>query len=101
MSSNVDVQEIIKNYITPSSDETQIVIVQQCDNNYWEEPTVDTTTIEFVIDDDVVKDLDGDDFNSKIAYLDPVVNNLKVSEVLQDKSLLVDNIQNKNYKINV
>jgi len=93
---NVDVQEIIKNYITPTSDDTQIVIVQQCDNNYWEEPTVDTTTIEFVIDDDVVKDLDGDDFNSKIANLDPGVSNLKVSEVLQDKSLLVENIQNEN-----
>jgi len=92
---NVDVQEIIKNYITPTGDDTQIVIVQQCDNNYWEDPNVDTTTIEFILDDDVVKNLDAKDFNAKIANLDSGGNGIEVSQSVHQKHFFAENVQSE------
>jgi len=88
---NVDVQEIIKNYINPTGDDTQIVIVQQCDDNYWEDPVVDTTTIEFVLDDDVVKTLDDKRCSKTVA--DPDDNDRHASKILHDKAFFVENIQ--------
>ena len=60
----VNVQQIIKNYINPGNQETQIVIVQNSEDNYWEESNLDTTTttIEFVLDDDVIRTLNEGDF---------------------------------------
>jgi len=85
----VNVQEIIKNYVNPSGEDTQIVIVQHCDDNYWEEPDVDTTTIEFVLDDDVIKALNEKDFvNSGIRGAE---SDLAVSGVFHDKGYFIEN----------
>eukprot|EP00092_Neocalanus_flemingeri_P019464 GFUD01021085.1.p1 GENE.GFUD01021085.1~~GFUD01021085.1.p1 ORF type:complete len:738 (+),score=141.93 GFUD01021085.1:51-2264(+) len=62
----VSVQEIIKNYINPGGEDTQIVIVQNSDENYWEDSNLDTTTIEFVLDDDVIRSLSERDFENTV-----------------------------------
>jgi len=86
----VNVQEIIKNYINPAGQEAQIVIVQNCDENYWEESNVNTTTIEFVLDDDVIKTLNEKDFVNPGLDDNLQDNELTVSGSLPSKGYFLE-----------
>lgn len=92
----VNVQQIIKNYINPGdSQETQIVIVQNCEDNYWEESQQDdttTTTIEFVLDDDVIRTLNERDF-AHSGLQEPVASSqTSISGTLNNKGYFLENV---------
>merc|ERR1719167_201267 len=78
------VQEIITNYTNQISQDTQIVIVQNSEE-YWEAADINTTTIEFVLDDDIVQSIQNKDL---IVSPSPYCNS--ESTAIQNHEMLVN-----------